>query len=335
MEENREKPSHHISEDDFRFLTPSAEEVFFSAPSYHYYYVERFKALRKLMGQQGARVILSGEGGDQLNFSNPDPDIIVADYISSWSFLRLHRLLSDWSQEIKKPYLQILWSGLVLLLPRSLQTRYMTVAQPPPWLDAQFQKQMNIANLMLGPSDVYGYRLPSRRDHMEGILSVVRTISAIYFQEYAGVEYTFPYLHRPLVEFLLAVPIEQKIRPGEGRWLVRRAMREMLPEKVAKRKGKKGPTAALSNAVAREWPRLKPIFDEPRVCAYGYVNREALMIALERVRHGADKFSFHLFVTIATEFWLRSLERPWSTSRTIATQPRLRQPAQAVALSRP
>lgn len=335
VEETRGKPGHHINEDDFRFLTPSAEEVFFSAPSYHYYYVERFKALRELMAQQGARVILSGEGGDQLNFANPDPDIITADYISSCSFLRLHRLLRHWSCEINKPYLQLLWNGIVLLLPRSLQSRYMTIAQPPPWLDAEFQKQMNVADRMLGPSDVYGYQLPSRRDHMEGILSVVRTISAIYFQEYAGVEYTFPCLHRPLVEFLLAVPIEQKIRPGEGRWLVRRALREMLPEKVANRKGKKGPTAALSNAVAREWPRLKPIFDEPRVCAYGFVNRDALMTALERVRHGAEKFSFHLFVTIATEFWLRSLERRFSPTKTIISQARVSQPAQAVALSAP
>jgi hypothetical protein len=109
----------------------------------------------------------------------------------------------------------------------------------------------------------------------------------------------------------------------------------MLPEKVAHRKGKKGPTAALSNAVAREWPRLKPIFDEPRVCAYGYVNHESLMTALERVRHGAEKFSFHLFVTIATEFWLRSLERRSSSTKTITSQARVQQQVQAVALSGP
>src|SRR5262249_39199731 len=162
----------------------------------------------------------------------------------------------------------LLWSGPVLLLPRSEQIGYRSIAKTPPWLNADFRVRMKLDDRMLGPSDVYGYRLLSRRDQAEGLLSVMRTISAIYFQEYAGVECTFPYLHRQLVEFLLAVPVEQKIKPNEGRWLVRRAMRGMLPEKVANRKGKKGPTAALSLAVAREWPRLKTIFREPRVCDY-------------------------------------------------------------------
>ena len=309
VEEKRGKPGHHINEDDFRFLTTSAEETFFSAPSYHYYYVERFKALRELMAQHNARVLMSGEGGDQLNFANPDPDIIIADLVSSCRPLRLHRLLRNWSSAVRKPYLQMLWSGTVLLLPRSAQIRYRSIAQVPPWLDAKFRARMNLDDRMLGPSDTYGYERPSRRDQSEGLLSVVRTISAVYFQEFARVEYTFPYLHRPLVEFLLALPVEQKIRPDEGRWLVRRAMHELLPQKVANRKGKKGPGAALSFAVAREWPRLKTIFENSRVCAYGYVNREALMTAIDRVRHGAEKFSFHLFVTIALEFWLRSLER--------------------------
>ena len=309
VEEKRGTPGHHLLEDEFRLLTASAGEEFFSAPSYHYYYFERFRALRELMAKHDARVLLSGEGGDQLNFSNPDPDIIVADRIASHQFLSLHRLLRHWSSAVNKPYLQMFWSGMVLLLPRFAQIRCRSIAQSPTWLDADFRRRMNIDDRMLGPSDVYGYKLPSQRDQVEGLLSVVRTVSAIYFQEYARVEITFPYLHRPFVEFMLAVPVEQKIRPNEGRWLLRRSLRELLPEKVAQRKGKKGPTAALSMAVAREWPRLKTMFDDPRVCAYGYVNRARLLSAIDRVRHGAEKFSFQLFATIALELWLRSLER--------------------------
>jgi asparagine synthase (glutamine-hydrolysing) len=309
VEEKRGTPGHHLLEDEFRLLTASAEEEFFSAPSYHYYYFERFRALRELMAKHDARVLLSGEGGDQLNFSNPDPDIIVADRIASHQFLSLHRLLRHWSSAVNKPYLQMFWSGMVLLLPRFAQIRCRSIAQSPTWLDVDFRRRMNIDDRMLGPSDVYGYKLPSQRDQVEGLLSVVRTVSAIYFQEYARVEITFPYLHRPFVEFMLAVPVEQKIRPNEGRWLLRRSLRELLPEKVAQRKGKKGPTAALSMAVAREWPRLKTMFDDPRVCAYGYVNRARLLSAIDRVRHGAEKFSFQLFATIALELWLRSLER--------------------------
>jgi len=318
VEEKRGKLGYHIREDDYRLLTISAEETFVSAPSYHYYYVERYKALREAMGRNGARVLLSGEGGDQLNIANPDPDIALADHIFECRPLPLHRCLRDWSYALKKPYLQLLWTGVALLLPRSVQARCRPIAQVPPWLEDGFVARMNLRERMLGPSDIYGYRLPSRRDQAEGLLSVVRTVSAIYSQEYARIEYSYPYLHRPLVEFLLAVPIEQKISPGEGRSLVRRSMSGVLPERIVKRKGKKGPTDALSRAVAREWPRLRPMLVDPRVCEYGYVSPEALMTAVDQVRHGTQKFTFHLFVTISTEFWLRSLERRLSGARSAA-----------------
>jgi asparagine synthase (glutamine-hydrolysing) len=315
VEQQRGKSGHYISEDEHRFSINAALGKFFSAPSYHYYCLDRFAALRNLMAQFGSHIVLSGEGGDQLNMSNPDPDVIIADYIFEGRLLQLHNLLRTWSSELHKPYLQLLGSGAALLLPRSTQAKYRKIAKVPAWLHPNFCRQLNIAERMLGPVDPFGYRLPSQRDLAQGLVQTIRTVSAIYFQEYSGLEYTFPYLHRPLVEFLLAVPIEEKINPNEGRSLVRRSMRGILPDKVLKRRGKKGPTEALSNAIVRDWPTVKWMFEEPRVCARGYVDRDELLAAIQRVRHGTEQFSFHLFVTLATEFWLRSLEQRAAPAR--------------------
>jgi asparagine synthase (glutamine-hydrolysing) len=309
VELQRQKPGHHINEDEHRFSISASLNQFFSAPSYHFYNHDRFAALRNVLARNGSSVVLSGEGGDQLNMTNPDPDVIIADHLYRLEPFALHHLLTTYSREMHKPYLQLLRSGTALLLPRSIQARYRKLAKVPSWLDHGFCRRMNIAERMLGPEDSYRFRLPSQSDAAQGLIQTIRTISAIYFQEYSGVNFTFPYLHRPLVEFLLAVPVEEKIKDGVGRVLVRKALRGILPDKVAGRRGKKGPTEALSNALIREWPSVKWMFDEPVLSAKGYVDRDELLAAVQRVRHGTEKFSFHLFVTLATEFWLRSLER--------------------------
>jgi asparagine synthase (glutamine-hydrolysing) len=317
VELQRQRPGHHINEDEHRFSIGASLNQFFSAPSYHFYNRNRFAALRNVMARYGSSVVLSGEGGDQLNMANPDPDVVIADHLYRLEPFALHRLLSTSSREMHKPYLQLLRSGAALLLPRSIQARYRKIAKVPSWLHHDFCRRMNIAERMLGPIDPYRFRLPSQSDAVQGLIQTIRTISAIYFQEYSGVDFTFPYLHRPLVEFLLAVPVEEKLNGGVGRVLVRKALLGVLPDKVANRRGKKGPTEALSNAVIREWSSIKWMFDEPRVSAKGYVDRDELLAAVQRVRHGTEKFSFHLFVTLATEFWLRSLERRPATARNL------------------
>jgi len=146
----------------------------------------------------------------------------------------------------------------------------------------------------------------------------MRTISKASYRARGGIEVSHPYLHRPLVEFLQAIPVEQRVRPGETRSLMRRALSNLLPGKILKRQGKKGPEEALFRAVAREWPRLQPIFKNARVCAAGYIDAEALHAALDRARHGCETHSFALIQTISLEFWLRSLERRRSKAKNTA-----------------
>jgi asparagine synthase (glutamine-hydrolysing) len=109
-----------------------------------------------------------------------------------------------------------------------------------------------------------------------------------------------------LVEFIHAIPLQQKIRPGETRSLMRRALKDLLPPKVLNRKTKRGPDEAMLRAIAREWPQLERMFITPRAEAYGYVDVKTLLAGFERARHGQG--DTNLFVLISLELWLRSLE---------------------------
>jgi len=142
---------------------------------------------------------------------------------------------------------------------------------------------------------------------------MVRGVSLGCRNELTDVDITFPFLHRPLAEFLQAVPVEQLLRPGENRSLMRRAMRGILPDKIAERKTKGNPEEVIVRALMREWSRLRPLFEDARVCAWGYMDQRPLLAALDRAKHGCETLSTPLLSTICLELWLRAFEEGWTT----------------------
>ncbi len=85
-----------------------------------------------------------------------------------------------------------------------------------------------------------------------------------------GVELRYPFRDRRLIQFVLAIPAHQLYRPGWLKWLLRQAMRDVLPESVRLRRRptsllplcarglierESGPVAALLAAPDAIWPR--------------------------------------------------------------------------------
>ena len=267
--------------------------------------------MREAMRENNARVLMSGQGGDELLGSNYSAYPEVADHLRSLKLALLNRRLRDWSSALNKPYIQLLLkSALLPLLPRGVQTLFKrgTRRVLPPWFAPEFIKRANLSERNLGVKDVFGFRLPSERDQSAGFISMVRSISLGSRSEQTDIDITYPYLHRPLVEFLQAVPIEQLLRPGENRSLMRRAMRGILPDKIAERKTKGNPEEVIDRALMREWARLRPIFENARVCARGYIDQRPLLAALDRARHGCERLSSPLLATVCLELWLRAFD---------------------------
>jgi asparagine synthase (glutamine-hydrolysing) len=64
-----------------------------------------------------------------------------------------------------------------------------------------------------------------------------------------GIEYRYPFLDVKLLEFFYSLPSEYKYRNGMGRYLFRKAMEDILPEKIRMRTSKGGNT--IPNVFAR------------------------------------------------------------------------------------
>ena len=311
-EEQRGVTGHHISDAVYKFLSPVPDNLVIVTPNPILSSFGYHTALCNVMQKSRSRVLLSGMGGDELLGSNYSAHPELADHLISLKPLVLHRRLQDWSQALKRSYLELLWQSAIRpTLPRKARA---ALSRGPAtgianWFNPTFVKRMNLHERRLAPADIFGFRLPSGADQVAGFLSVIQSVSLCVRQEYNAIEITYPYLHRPLVEFLHAIPFEQLVRPGQNRSLMRRAMTGILPEKIAQRKTKGRPKEAILRALQREWSRLRPIFEDARVCAHGYMEREPLLAALDRTKYGVEMLSVPLLRTISLELWLRALEQ--------------------------
>jgi len=122
------------------------------------------------------------------------------------------------------------------------------------------------------------------------------------------VDLRYPYLDRRLVEFALAIPLEQKVRNGQTRSIVRRALRGVLPEPIRVRTSKAGPDEAFHRAVIRNRHRLIRECTQLRTAEYGFVEPKRFENALVELCHGISTNPVQVMFTLSLELWLRTLE---------------------------
>ena len=278
VEEKRGQAGHHFLESEYPLLAEPVFENFRVIPNPLEMWAEYHQGMRRGMRTAGVRVRLCGIGGDELLTASPDPSPELCDLLVQRKLRDLHQRLQVWSLALKKPYIDLLLNHTVIpSLPRRWRSFHKRSerAKRLALLESGFVKRCNLHDRLLGGADIFGFRLPSARGQSIAYSSVVDVISSGYLLAWDPIEITYPFTHRPLVEFLQAIPATQWIRPGETRSLMRRALRDYLPPQIAKRKGKGSPAESMLRGVAREWPRLRMLFKDARVCAAGYVMRRS------------------------------------------------------------
>lgn len=316
IEEQRGRQGIHIRDEDHPILSPIPPELKADLPSSQVSFHGRRTALVDAMKEKGARVVLRGEAGDQLFWGDlGKAPFDLADYLRYGRLLKLLQTCRGWSRVLRVPFLKMLWQGACWpLLPRWLQAKTFFLEPQGEWLDRDFVKRLDFEERLLGPRDDVGFRSPSNRRQYTLVRAATRLYALQLFAPNGHVEAYYPFLDRRLVEFALALPVEEKLRVGETRSVVRRSLKGVLPETVRTRQTKGGPTQAFQRALIREWPWLKELLTEPRVCDLGIVDRDAFAATMQRARHGVLTHPSLLLRTISLELWLRSFETDVASS---------------------
>lgn len=301
----------HLDVADCPLLAPLPASFRTDYPTTAALFLARWDQVTTEMQRIGARVLLTGMGGDQVFRSEPFTGMGAADYLAGGKLGGLVRHCSEWAQVTGEPFVNVLWKGgLRPLLPVRLRARLPGGTRHARWLNSAFVRRTHLEERMLEMPDDIGFSRPSSR-HLYGYMRrAVRAYATDVCHSSGYYEMRYPFLDRRVVEFAMALPLEQKVRPAESRSIVRRALRGVVPQRILDRRTKSGPDEALLNALEREWPRVAPLFRASRVAEYGFVDGIALQAALQRARHGFVENGSQLFRIISLEFWLRSLEEP-------------------------
>jgi asparagine synthase (glutamine-hydrolysing) len=121
-------------------------------------------------------------------------------------------------------------------------------------------------------------------------------------------EFRYPYLDRDLVEFLLAIPRDQLVRPGRRRYLMRAAMKGIVPDEILERPRKasvqRGPVVALR----RERQFHEELLRNSRVAEMGLIDRDLTRMAFEQVCNTKETGEWPALLRLfQLEIWLERL----------------------------
>jgi len=119
---------------------------------------------------------------------------------------------------------------------------------------------------------------------------------------------TSPFEDRRLMEFILAIPPSQFVRPGETRSLMRRALAGLVPERILRRKSKGNPTGYMVRQGRPVVHHLMTDGRKLRLAQHGCVDESRFRIALSRLYHGSSPSPVLIRRLIEAEIYLRCVE---------------------------
>lgn len=314
MKANHLPHEQHLSWLDFEqaHLYPDVgyfPNIFMNAPSF------------RSASQKGIRIMLSGSGGDELFVVGVDR---LTDLMRQGSLRKLMvQLRRDVALSLRSPFSLFFTYCLRPLIPGPVKAALRPLLKPsrgngiPSWVNAACLREMGVyerlrterrgtqfptrAQQRIYNVLVYGWSTNIARDMMERLAAHFCT------------ESRYPFFDRRLVEFLLAVPEEQR---WCGEWikaLLRRAMEGILPEPIRTRKGKAEFSPVIYLELKhRQAHKVEALLRTSTLAALGVLHADQLPQLFEEYRRGMAPKDARIFERIVwLELWCRSaVDRP-------------------------
>src|SRR5579883_1620248 len=312
IEQYRNRPGHHISMAEFvqeshpdRFA-PLPEDHLSTVPGFFSSSLRWDTKISEVQRGTNARIILSGLGGDELlggvQYEAPE----LAECLCHQGLTAFFKSLFRWSVARNKTAFRLVRETVQLLRACSDQellgayeggTLPWTLINPPhPGITLRsFASWKELAPWGLCAERIR-FALAQQLSNTESPLIGAH-------------EKRYPYLDRSLFVFLASIPRTQLLQPGKRRWLMRRALRGLVPDPVLFRRtkwfGYRRPLVALR----QEQTAIERIFSEPWLSDGVILDASLLKRSFELALQGSTHDEMALISALAIEQWLRSLVR--------------------------
>ncbi|MEW6544778.1 MAG: asparagine synthase (glutamine-hydrolyzing) [Nitrospirota bacterium] len=244
--------------------------------------------LSALAREKGIAVVLTGIGGDDWLGSGFPPH---ADLLRSGRWLALIRQLRQDPQGLG--LMQNLQELLAIVLPAWVLRPYRWAVRRdglPPWIDGGFARRVDLADRLRAPSPAGPFTSYAQRDIFLSLRSGEHTLSCELVDRSAarfGLENRHPFNDRRFIEFVLSLPQTQRQRDGRIKFIMRQAMRDLLPDLVRERQTK----AEFSPVFLRAFETLggRQFFASLSAVTQGWVCKETVCRMYEEtLRASAD-----------------------------------------------
>jgi asparagine synthase (glutamine-hydrolysing) len=117
------------------------------------------------------------------------------------------------------------------------------------------------------------------------------------------------------VELSLQMPARSRIRPCVRKWVLREAMRGLLPEEVRTRSTKATIEARVLWSLQRERRRIDEMLAEPLLGRLGCIRTDEMRRAVDAARRGRKTHVVYLMSALALETWLSVTAGRWTMTK--------------------
>jgi asparagine synthase (glutamine-hydrolysing) len=274
-------------------------------------------SLKVLAHAKGFRVLLTGWGGDDWLMGSFYHYADLLCRLRILALIRQARFDSHLSPMIV-PLSSVFQFGVKPLLPRTVRRalRWMLRRDGfPRWMDPHFARRIHLAERIrleairrpfssFAQADLYRSAFSGFAAHF----SEVEERSASWF----GLEQRHPLDDRRIIEFALALPEQQRWRQDQSKFVLRQAMRDLLPETIRQRVTKADFAHVFAEALQAQGG--EHLFDSLTIASMGWVNGERvreMYWELSQLYAAGDrrysKYIWPLWLAYGIELWFNTV----------------------------
>jgi asparagine synthase (glutamine-hydrolysing) len=280
-------------------------------PLYAFY--ARDRRMLDVVRKAGGRVLLSGFGSDHYLMGNLG---YIADLASRGRVAAAVREVAAWSIGARQSFWTMLREQLVRPLSPFRAHRHANTADLPAWLTPGFISNHQLTTRL---ADAHlNTRMGSRfgRRTTQDLRAIAMWVDRWPFGD--DVEVRYPFLYRPLVEAALRMPVPMRIRPEGTKWVLREAMRGLLPEEIRRRSGKGAIDTRIVWSLQRERHRIDELLRDPILAQLGCIEPGQLRRTVESARRGTERNLVYLMSALSLETWLAVRAGRWTDTTAAA-----------------
>ena len=275
---------------------PSAQIVFYA----------NFRRYVEMLTEAGVDALLTGVGAESVITDSLPLPLHLADRLRRLELRPLWRELHTWGAARGVPLSNMfLWSCLKPLL-RPTRMEFMPPYSygVPPWVNPDFAKRYDLLQRARYAWGEKRFRSPAAQWQYEKIIRITSFFLRGTLDKACHIRY--PFLYRPLVEFLTSVPLEVKVAPKRTKPLLLDAVTGIIPDALRTQRTHSTTGHAAYLSFVRRWPELEELLRDPMLSRLGYVDKGRLLEACKTAKYGFSPNLHMLISTLAAEVWLRA-----------------------------